>query len=152
MKNIFLTIAILCLSVFAKATYLPTAGIKVNAAVSNSASIAASSNSTLYTAPANGYAVVTVATNCTSSCDDTLNVGGFPSGSWYSQVSGASSVQISSASGTSIYVTSGAGLSVRNGVLGYNLYVGPGKAVNVSRAAGVTTSTYYITGVEYINN
>lgn len=121
------------------ATTVITQGIKVNAGVNASGS----TNITLYTAPATGYAIVQ------------LSFLGNASGS-YAEVSVASRPVMrffcsSVPSGVAPKVESTQTLSAggaSTGTPSVTVYVGPSQALSMTQSGGPTV---YVTGVEFIN-
>jgi hypothetical protein len=118
------------------ATTVVLQGIKINAAVAASRS----SNGTVYTAPATGYAIVNVAF---SGGVGGLNitVGGQQVMSFY----GAAINQLTPKSDAAAVVAV-AGSSTGNGPM--QVYVGPSQVLAV---AGYTAGSVTISGVEFIN-
>jgi len=103
-------------------------GMKINAAVANSRS----SNGTLYTAPANGYAILNLAANAgTLGCDITV-----------------ASILVYSFNATG---TTGAPQSGASGgqVGSVTIYVGPSQVVSVVNYSG--TRAIGVSGVEFVN-
>jgi hypothetical protein len=103
--------------------------LKTNAAISGSANInTASGVVTLYTAPANGYAIVQIGISHPAS--------GFTTGTIY-------------IAGRPFFSSVGSANLVQNGTFAY--YVGPSQAVTGQYTAA-TAAIFYVVGVEFINS
>ena len=117
-----------------------------NTTLKVSAAVAASGTSgTLYTAPANGYAVLNVSILAGGGVGSylTLNVGGNPVYHFY--MATASSVIPKNDSGAA----AGAA-NASSGTSFIQIYVGPSQTVTITNQSG--TPTVYLSGVAFINS
>jgi hypothetical protein len=121
--------------------------IKINGAISASAVNVSVTPVTLYTAPANGYAIInaTLAIGTTlSSCD--LRVGG----NTVFSASGISAFKSSNGSSSTTIIESLQDILKHTATMS-GIYVGPGQSVEFYPSNYLNQNTARISGVEFIN-
>jgi hypothetical protein len=136
---------------------------KVNAAINSTATQAATNtNIAVYTAPANGFAIVSVqiATTPTTSFTSYFNIGTTTTNArtvaWSQGGTagfiGCSSpgINTSSAAGGVAITTGNTNITGSGYMIGRDIYVGPGQTL-YGNSVGATSQTFAAVGVEYLN-
>lgn len=140
------------------ATY--SSGIKINAAVNASAAaVNVAYSAAIYTAPADGYAIVRVSFHTTAGTINTSGAGLGTSGNIRAVSNSATwTAGAPVGLGTEGYYAGGATSNTisANGTSGYaisgNIYVGPGQSVyGYMNGSGGPAGTFYAVGVEFKN-